>query len=352
MTAHHSTSARKNRVRLGVQALEARDVPAASVLDLGTQGAQALAGEAIVRQTEAVSVANRFRTFLRLKDNGNQAGFNSDARPHQMDQTGGLGTTHALKLSKVPTVVIGGVTYREFLLDVNQKSNQSDVSLDELRLFAGNNRNLRGYDADTHTLGGKSAIFDIDQAGDVSVRLNGGLNGGPRKGDAVVLVPDAAFGGQKYVFLFSQFSGANGGAEEWGVHRGGAFTAPGTAPPPAPVPTTGSLSGSVYADMNGNGTWEPNGTQADPVEEYVLSGVTVQLYSTNAAGESTFVTDTTTDANGNYTFAGLQAGNYTIVVVHPEWFIPGVVTEYSVDLGTGTNGTGYNFGELPYIEAN
>lgn len=40
----------------------------------------------------------------------------------------------------------------------------------------------------------------------------------------------------------------------------------------------------------------------------VLSGITVKLYTDNAM----ILTETTTDSNGNYTFSGLEEGNYYI----------------------------------------
>jgi len=345
-TAHRSTAARKNSVRFCVQTLQGRDIPAASVFDPGSAGAEAGANWAILRQSRLVAKVGQVDTFLRLRHNGSQAGYNSDARPLRTDQQGGRWTTHALKLSTVPIIVVGGVTYSEFLLNIDLRSNRSGITLKDLQVFTSNNKFLWGCNANSNELGGKTAVFDRDGAGDVSVRRNGNLNTGSHKGDAVGLIPKAAFGGHKDVFVFTSFSGANAGAEEFGVRRGGAVT------PPPPEPQAGSLSGAVVAEMNDNGSWEPQGAQADRVEEYVLSGVTVQLYSTNAAGELTYVTETATDGISNYTFSGLDAGKYVLVVVHPAGFIPGWVTEYTVDLAGGANGTGYNFGELPYIEAN
>jgi SdrD B-like domain len=337
VTAHRFTTAHKNRARLNVQALEGREVPA-SLIDLTSHGATATASGAILSQADPVA-SNKFLTFLSLDANGSEAGYNTDNHPFHMDQQGGSGTTHALKLSTVPKVVVGGVTYREFILEVNQKSNHSTISLDELRMFVGNDRKLWGYNSGNHTLGGKTAVFDLDHAKNVSVKLNAKLNAGHGKGDAVVLVPDSVFGSSTYVFLFSKFSDANGGSEQWGVRK----------PSSAPAPSQGAtISGNVFADMNGDGTREPNGTTADPTEEPGLQGVTVQIEFTNAQGQTTTKT-ATTDSNGNYSFTGLTAGTYTITVSDPDGFMIGATTSYTVTLASSTNATGYNFAELPIM---
>ena len=66
-----------------------------------------------------------------------------------------------------------------------------------------------------------------------------------------------------------------------------------------------SISGTVYEDLNGNGS--------DDGQDVGLSGVNVFIdENNNGAFDGTDII-TTTDANGNYTFAGLAAGNYSVV---------------------------------------
>jgi hypothetical protein len=65
-------------------------------------------------------------------------------------------------------------------------------------------------------------------------------------------------------------------------------------PPPAAAPA--SLSGHVYYD-DGSGTYHP------------ISDVQISLQDANG----NVVANTTTDANGAYSFTGLAAGTYTIV---------------------------------------
>ena len=76
---------------------------------------------------------------------------------------------------------------------------------------------------------------------------------------------------------------------------------------PFVVSPTGSIGDFVWNDKNGNGIQEPS-------TETPLENVTVQLFDTsvdpNASG--TPKETATTDANGNYEFSGLSAGNYKV----------------------------------------
>jgi len=70
-----------------------------------------------------------------------------------------------------------------------------------------------------------------------------------------------------------------------------------TPPPPPPPPTGGEISGAVFHDANGDGLRDPT--------EVGLGSWFVML-----AGST--VPPVQTDANGNYVFTGLSAGNYTV----------------------------------------
>ncbi len=72
-----------------------------------------------------------------------------------------------------------------------------------------------------------------------------------------------------------------------------------TATPPS---GTGSIGDRVWGDANGNGIQDAGETNG-------FTGVTVQLK--NATG--TVIATTSTNGTGNYLFAGLAAGNYTVV---------------------------------------
>jgi fimbrial isopeptide formation D2 family protein/uncharacterized repeat protein (TIGR01451 family) len=112
----------------------------------------------------------------------------------------------------------------------------------------------------------------------------------------------------------------------------------------------GSISGSVFRDVNNNGTREAG--------EGGIEGVTVTLTGTDVNGNPISRT-TTTDANGNYTFTGLPAGEYQIEETQPTAFQDGqervgtaggnATTNdrfSTVPLAAGTNATDYTFGEV------
>ena len=73
-------------------------------------------------------------------------------------------------------------------------------------------------------------------------------------------------------------------------------------------PTTGSIGDRVWEDSNYNGIQDAG--------EAGIKGVTVKLL--NSAG--TVVATTTTDANGNYLFDNVAAGNYKVQVVSPSGY--------------------------------
>lgn len=120
------------------------------------------------------------------------------------------------------------------------------------------------------------------------------------------------------------------------------------------VGPTGNLSGYSYVDLNNDGIKESS--------ESGIQGVTVSL--TGTAGNFTFGLTTQTQANGQYTFTGLPAGNYTITETEPAFFehgqdTPGTPAPAGPDssgvfanitlTGNATStesGSGYNFAEL------
>jgi len=348
-------SPRSNRARLGLQALESRDVPA--VVDLTTAGASAVVNGAIVRQVNAVP-ADQFDTFLRIQDCFVERGYNTDAANFQFDVVGDHTTTHALKLADVPLVTVGGVAYRQFILDVNEPSTLPRVLLDQLRFFVADTGDLSGYNVWSKKLAGRTAVWSLDGPwNNVLVKLNANLNSGTGKGDMEILVPDSVFGGATYVYLYSTFLLTQGGAEEWGVR-------------PVPVDVTpGTLSGYVYWDANNNGVREPNGNP-DLIKEFGLQGVSVRLQGTNVLGETIDVT-VQTDANGHYEFAGLLPGVYSVTkLTDPTNFMDGMNTPgdpnngkvqesnsdptvpdmiFDIHLASGQGLSEYNFGELDIL---
>ena len=270
---------RTPRPRPNLEVLDDRLVPSATVLDLTTAGATASAPSgAIVQQTDAQPTGTGFiRSFVRLQGassgGGTEQGYNTDGRALQFDENKSPQFTRSLTLDQVPIVNVNGVSYRQFLLDINQKASSPLLSLDEARIFLGGTGNLTGYDTTCKTLAGQHSVFDLDTDGDVSVLLNYNLNHGSGSGDMFLLVPNANFANadpKSFVYLYSKFGGlagasANSGFEEWAVK---------STPPPV-LPPTGSLSGSVVVFDESN----PNGVSG-------IAGVAVHLRGTDLNGDT------------------------------------------------------------------
>ena len=73
------------------------------------------------------------------------------------------------------------------------------------------------------------------------------------------------------------------------------------------TPVPGTINGTVFNDVNGNGTQETGETG--------VYGVAVSLYDSTG---TIFIASTTADGNGNYNFSGLTAGTYQLVETMPE----------------------------------
>jgi hypothetical protein len=92
-----------------------------------------------------------------------------------------------------------------------------------------------------------------------------------------------------------------------------------------------SISGAVLLDLNGYGTTAPADTTG-------ISGVTITLQTNGAT-----VVTTTTDSSGNYSFANLPPGSYTVVQTLPGGYLAATATSLPVTLVSGTPSTGNTF---------
>jgi hypothetical protein len=351
LSGSHQPRSERLTSRPRLEVLEDRLVPSSTTLDLTTRGASGSVGGVLFSQGDTGT--GSLSPFLALRSHGHasvEQGYNTDARPLQFDEERDRSETHSLKILDVPVVSHNGVVYREFVLDIDQNHAQPFLSLDELRLYVGTSAKLSGYNASTHQLAGLNPLYDLDAGGNVTVKLNAHIRG-REGGEVTVDVPDALFAGMSgssYISLFSRFGatfGANGGSEEWSVHRGGTHAAP---PPPA----TSSLSGSVYFDQNSDAKLD---TGDSPIQDVVLT-----LTGTDNLGHQVNLT-TKTDVNGSYQFTGLLPGVYTITETQPPGFFDGSVQAGSlggltsfnqisnITLGSGVNGIGNNFAELAQV---
>jgi hypothetical protein len=292
-------SKREWTTRPSLEVLEHREVPSAvPTVDLTTRGSSGVINDAIFRQADNQPTGTgHIDSFLRVQGAASQGqvqqGYNTSARPLQYDENKSPQFTRTLHLSDVPRVNLGGVTYREFLLDINQKSSQPLLSLDELRLYLSDQAGLRGYDPSTHKLAGLDPVYDMDAGAleDNWVLLDYRLNSGSGSGDMLLFVPDTAFASASpdpVLYLYSKFGvhyAGNAGFQEW-------------AAPSAVV--TGSISGVKFNDLDGNGVRDAG--------EQGLGDWVIYIDANNNGALDDNEAYTITDANGNYTFTGLATG--------------------------------------------
>src|SRR5437763_2440730 len=194
---------------------------------------------------------------------------------------------HSLLLATVPIVIgggsngtVGGIAYRQFILDTNEAGGASNpfLSLDKLQIWQEESRSLSNFTAGsgfagTHTNG---LAFDLDAGIDRWIAVKD-LASGSGRSDLQVLIPDSYFindAAHRYVYLYSQFGvqsgfAADGGFEEWGVTKAsGAF---GTTAALA-VHKTASVPGDT---ANQKGEVITYSIKVDNVGDKDLTGITV-----------------------------------------------------------------------------
>ena len=104
----------------------------------------------------------------------------------------------------------------------------------------------------------------------------------------------------------------------------------------------GMISGTKFLDITGNGFSS---------DDTPLAGVTIQVYNdANGNGvidttKDKVIATATTDANGNYSFTGIAAGNYIVQEVNPAGYVQtGPVSgQYAINLTANGSSTGDNF---------
>jgi hypothetical protein len=218
---------------------------AAILVDLTARGSSGTINGALYQQFDPQPTGTGvLNTFLRVQKQGVEQGYNTDWRPVGLDEKVDL-HTRSLLLAEIPKVTISDITYREFLLDINEAGNEPLLSLNEVQVFMAATGNIHNKS----NLG--TPIYDMDAGADANVKLNYTLNNGSGSGDMLLYVPEALFSGNAgpYVYLYSRFgepipgdtsdvsNTSEAGFEEWAAgKRGPNGTIIPVTPPPVPEP--------------------------------------------------------------------------------------------------------------------
>lgn len=200
--------------------------------DLSAGGSATVNGAILSTNDQQPTGSGVIHSFVRISDANDDCvqGYNTDARPLEFDENTSPTFTRDLLLSAVPIVTIGGVAYREFLLDINQTGSDPLLSLNDVEIYVHSTASITGYNSGA--LAALTPVWDLDSAGNVNVTLNYLLNSGSGSGDLFLYVPNALFTGGTQVTLFSSFgipNNNNDGFEEWAVRlpSGGQASEPG-----------------------------------------------------------------------------------------------------------------------------
>src|SRR5262249_22015928 len=100
----------------------------ATTIDLTTAGASetgtgTVGGTFQVQQISPQSTGTGvIDSFLRIQKNDTEQGYNTSLGTPLDDKAPSGGFTRALNLNEIPTVTLGGITYLQFLLDINQNT--------------------------------------------------------------------------------------------------------------------------------------------------------------------------------------------------------------------------------------
>lgn len=205
-------------------------VAAAEPLALLTHGSSGYINDAWFRQIDPDGSTGTgvIQPFLHIQANGIEQGYNTDFKPIEFRDASSP-WTRSLPLSIVPIVTLNGIDYREFLLDINENTGNSNqfLSLDKLQIFLGDSPNLTNYSGG----GLGTLVYDMDAgpSGDTWIELDYSLEAGSGGGDMLAYIPDNLFTDKdSYVYLYSMFGaqgtkangmGSSDGFEEWSVRK-------------------------------------------------------------------------------------------------------------------------------------
>jgi hypothetical protein len=232
----------------GAVVLSAHSARAETTLDLATSSPQNAGNGGLFYQTDLQPTGTGvFQPFVRIQGHPTESGYNTDGVIEFETKDNPGNWTHSITLSQVPIVTIGGVQYREFVLDINETDSKAGrfLSMNEFQVYQSNVPNLSSFTLNvTDGTGGTfaapvanttSLVYDLDSGGDKLLRMDYSLASGSGSGDMFAYVKNSLFTGSgTYVYLYSKFGtpdGSDAGFEEWA-------TRPANNPPAVPLPAS------------------------------------------------------------------------------------------------------------------
>ena len=218
----------------------------ATIVDLTTSGSSGVINGARFETADFRSAGTGvIQSFVRVQRNGTEQGYNTSGRPVAFDEHTDPNFTHNLTFGDIPNRVIAGVTYKEFILDINQTSPNSLLSLDKVQVYT----SAVGSQTTSTVSSLGALVYDMDAGSDSWVKLDYNLASGSGQGDMRMFVPLSAFGGASastFVYLYSFFGtnfATNDGFEEWAVQTPDAAV--------VPLPTSAAAGGALLLGLAG-----------------------------------------------------------------------------------------------------
>jgi hypothetical protein len=211
---------------------------AATTINDMTMGTNITINSGIFKTTDFQTAGTGvIQPFVRVQQNGNEAGYNTSLGTPLNDDAS---WNKDLLLSSLQSVTVGGKSYYEFRLDINQSGStkSSQITLNQVEIFGNNSpASASGVGVDgttgqaTGTSGLGTLLWSMNPGGDAAnaILLDFDLNkGGSGQGDMQMFIPTSYFLGQTYVVLYSQFgvnpipngTASDSGFEEWAALQG------------------------------------------------------------------------------------------------------------------------------------
>lgn len=200
----------------------------ASIIDLTTgPGSSGSINGGLFNFGNASGGTGLIQPFLRIQASRTEEGYNSSSSSLPFDEKSGM-WTHDLRLNEIPIIEVGGISYFEFILDINEAGGGGNpfLSLDAIKIYTSTIGSQNT--TDINSLG--TLRYDLDGIEDSTILLDYSFNSGSGATDMTAFIPISAFAGaspDNFVYFYSAFGelgkvgsrkyGSTNGFEEWAV---------------------------------------------------------------------------------------------------------------------------------------